>query len=224
MFHGRLRVRTGWASDLACRLSTSRLEFEEIFRDRISASIAAKQALLDNLGPCLDVAEILISAYRKGSALLLFGNGGSAADAQHIAAEFVGQFYRRRPGLPAHALAVNASVLTSIGNDQDFTQVFARQIEALARDGDVAIGITTSGNSANVVEGLRAARRKGLITVGMTGLHGGHARAECDHWIGVPATDVARIQESHILIGHVWSELVERALFPDEPPAHDSLP
>jgi D-sedoheptulose 7-phosphate isomerase len=205
-------------------LSSQRPELEGIFRDRVTASIAAKQALLEDLGPCLDVAEVLISAYRNGGALLAFGNGGSAADAQHIAAEFVGQFYRRRPALRAHALTVNTSSLTAIGNDVAFDQIFARQVEAFGRSGDVAIGITTSGNSANVLEGLRTARRLGLITVAMTGKGGGRARSESDYWVGVPATDVARVQESHILIGHVWSELVERALFPDAPPAHDSLP
>jgi D-sedoheptulose 7-phosphate isomerase len=205
-------------------LSGQRPEIEGIFRDRVTASIAAKQALLEDLGPCLDVAEVLISAYRNGGALLAFGNGGSAADAQHIAAEFVGQFYRRRPALRAHALTVNTSSLTAIGNDVAFDQIFARQVEAFGRSGDVAIGITTSGNSANVLEGLRMARRLGLTTVAMTGQSGGHARQEADYWVGVPATDIARIQESHILIGHVWSELVERALFPDAPLAHDSLP
>jgi D-sedoheptulose 7-phosphate isomerase len=205
-------------------LSGQRPELEGIFRDRVTASIAAKQALLEDLGPCLDVAEVLISAYRNGGALLAFGNGGSAADAQHIAAEFVGQFYKRRPALRAHALTVNTSSLTAIGNDVAFEQVFARQVEALGRSGDVAIGITTSGNSANVLEGLRMARRLGLTTVALTGQSGGRARHESDHWVGVPATDVARIQESHIMIGHIWSELVERALFPDAAPAHDSLP
>ena len=205
-------------------MSGQRPELERIFRERVTASIAAKQALLEDLGPCLDVAEVLISAYRNGGALLAFGNGGSAADAQHIAAEFVGQFYRRRPAIRAHALTVNTSSLTAIGNDVAFDQVFARQVEALGRGGDVAIGITTSGNSANVLEGLRMARRLGLTTVALTGQSGGRARHESDHWVGVPATDVARIQESHIMIGHIWSELVERALFPDAPPAHDSLP
>jgi D-sedoheptulose 7-phosphate isomerase len=209
---------------MARRLSSQRPELEGIFRDRILSSVAAKQALLQDLGPCLDVAEALISAYQNGGALLIFGNGGSAADAQHIAAEFVGQFYRRRPSLRAHALTVNTSSLTSIGNDVSYDQVFARQVEAFGRRGDIAIGISTSGNSANVVEGLRMARSLGLATVAMTGSGGGLARNESDFWVGVPATDVARIQESHILIGHVWSELVERALFPDAPPAHDSIP
>jgi D-sedoheptulose 7-phosphate isomerase len=205
-------------------VSEGRPELDGIFRERIGASIAAKQALLMDLGPCLDVAEVLIATYRRGCAALLFGNGGSAADAQHIAAEFVGQFYRRRPPLRAHALTANSSTMTSISNDVAFEQVFARQVEALGREGDVAIGITTSGNSANVVEGLRAAKHLGLTAISLTGSDGGLARGESDYWVGVPASDVARIQESHILIGHVWSELVERALFPDAPPAHNSIP
>jgi D-sedoheptulose 7-phosphate isomerase len=205
-------------------LNSQRPELQDIFRERVGASIAAKQALLEDLGACLDVAETLIAAYRNGGALLIFGNGGSAADAQHIAAEFVGQFYRRRPALRAHALTVNTSSLTSIANDTTFVQVFARQVEALGRRGDIVIGISTSGRSPNVVEGLRAARRMELTTVAMTGSSGGILRAEADYWVGVPATDVARIQEAHIMIGHIWSELVERALFPDSPPAHDSLP
>lgn len=205
-------------------MTGQRRELEAIFRARVAASIAAKQALLESLDPCLEVAEVLISAYCNGGGLLVFGNGGSAADAQHIAAEFVGQFYRRRPALRAQALTVNTSSLTAIGNDVAFEQVFARQVEALGRTGDVVIGITTSGNSANVVEGLRAARRMGLVAIALTGQSGGRARAESDLWVGVPAADVARIQESHILIGHVWSELVESALFPDAPPAHDSIP
>jgi D-sedoheptulose 7-phosphate isomerase len=205
-------------------LSSQRPELEAIFRGRVTASIAAKQALLEDLGSCLDAAEALIAAYRNGGALLVFGNGGSAADAQHIAAELVGQFYYRRSALRAQALTVNTSSLTSIGNDTGFEQVFVRQVEAFGRRGDVAIGISTSGRSANVVEGLRAARRAGLTTIAMTGRSGGLVRAESDHWVGVPATDVARIQECHIMIGHIWCELIERALFPDAPPAHDSLP
>jgi D-sedoheptulose 7-phosphate isomerase len=205
-------------------LSAPRPELEGIFRERIAASVAAKQALLEDLGACLDVAELLIEAYRNGGALLVFGNGGSAADAQHIAAELVGQFYRRRPALRAQALSVNTSSLTAIGNDVGFDHVFARQVEAFGRRGDVAIGITTSGNSADVLEGLRMARRIGLATVAMTGRSGGRAREECDHWVGVPAVDTARIQESHILIGHVWCELVERALFPDAERTDNRLP
>ena len=166
-----------------------------------------------NLTACLDVAELLISAYRDGRCALLFGNGGSAADAQHIAAEFVGRFYLDRRALPAHSLTVNTSILTAIANDLSYEAIFARQIEAIGRPGDVAIGLSTSGRAANVVAGLRAARQAGLIAVAMTGADGGPARDVADHWVSVPSTDVPRIQEAHIMIGHIWSELVEAALF-----------
>ena len=198
-------------------------DVEEVFRQRIHASIEAKRALLDDLGPSMEVAQLLIDAFRNGGGLLIFGNGGSAADAQHIAAEFLGQFYRHRPALRAVALTVNTSALTAISNDVGYDRVYARQVEAHGRTGDVVVGISTSGNSASVVEGLRMARRLGLATVALTGQDGGQARYEADHWVGVPSRDVARIQESHILIGHVWSELVETALFPDAPRT-DSAP
>ena len=186
---------------------------EARFQAGVEASIQVKQALLDDLGPCLEVARALIRAYRDGHTLFLFGNGGSAADAQHIAAEFVGRFYLERRSLPAHALTVNTSVLTAIANDYGFEHVFARQLEASGRSGDVAVGLTTSGHAANVVAGLRAARVQGMTTVAMTGATGGQAKNDVDHWIGVPSADVPRIQEAHIMIGHLWSELVESALF-----------
>ena len=186
---------------------------EDRFRRQVEASIAAKQALLADLRPCVAVAETLINAYRNHGQLFLFGNGGSAADAQHIAAEFLGRFYLERRALPAQALTVNTSALTAIGNDYSFEQVFARQLQALGRQGDVAIGISTSGNAANVLAGLGAARDLGLTTAAMTGASGGMARELVDHWVGVPSTDVPRIQEAHIMIGHIWSELVEAALF-----------
>jgi D-sedoheptulose 7-phosphate isomerase len=188
-------------------------ELEDRFRRQVGASVAAKQALLADLGPCIAVAEALISTFRGDGQLFLFGNGGSAADAQHIAAEFLGRFYLERRALPAQALTVNTSALTAIGNDYSFEQVFARQLQALGRPGDVAVGISTSGNAANVVAGLRVAREKGLVTVAMTGSGGGAARDIVDHWIGVPSDDTPRIQEAHIMIGHIWSELVESALF-----------
>jgi D-sedoheptulose 7-phosphate isomerase len=185
----------------------------EQFRRQVEASIRAKQDLLADLGACVDVAAVLIEAYRNGHALFLFGNGGSAADAQHIAAEFLGRYYLERPALAAHALTVNTSALTAIGNDYGFETVFARQLQALGKPGDVAVGISTSGNAANVVAGLRAARALGMITVALTGAGGGQAKGIVDHWIGVPTDDVPRVQEAHIMIGHIWSELVEAALF-----------
>ncbi len=159
-------------------------------------------------------AAAFISALRSGRTLLFFGNGGSAADAQHLAAEFVNRFVVDRPGLPALALTTDTSVLTSIGNDQDFSRVFSRQVEALGRPGDVAVGISTSGRSANVLEGLRAARARGLVTVGFTGGQDGPLDAICDHLVRVPSATTARIQEVHILVGHVLCELVDEALFP----------
>lgn len=188
-------------------------QLAERFRRQVEESARVKNALLADLGPCVSVAGMLIEAYRGGHAMFLFGNGGSAADAQHIAAEFLGRYYIERRALAAHALTVNASALTAIGNDYSFEHVFARQLQALARPGDVAVGISTSGNAANVIAGLAAAREIGMITVALTGAAGGKAKPLVDHWVGVPSDDTPRIQEAHITIGHIWSELVEDALF-----------
>jgi D-sedoheptulose 7-phosphate isomerase len=157
------------------------------------------------------VAATLIAALRSGGKLLFFGNGGSAADAQHLAAEFVNRFAVERRALPAIALTTDSSVLTSIGNDYAFERIFARQVEALGRPGDVAIGLSTSGRSPNVIEGLRAARRGGLVTVGLTGEAGGALAGECDLILMVPSSDTARIQETHILAGHILCRLVDDA-------------
>ena len=185
----------------------------ERFRARVVASVDVKQALLDDLGPSIAVARVLIHAYRAGNALFLFGNGGSAADAQHIAAEFLGRFYIERPSLAAHALTVNTSALTAIGNDYSFADVFARQLRALGRPGDVAVGISTSGNAANVVAALEAANDIGMTSVALTGSKGGRAREVSGCWVGVPSDDTPRIQEAHVMIGHIWSELVEADLY-----------
>jgi D-sedoheptulose 7-phosphate isomerase len=183
------------------------------FRAQVEQSIGVKQALLEDLGPCLLVAQVLIDAYRAGNSMFLFGNGGSAADAQHIAAEFLGRFYIERPGLAAHALTVNTSALSAIANDYSFAEVFARQVRALGRRGDVAVGISTSGNAENVLAGLAAATEVGMTTVALTGAKGGRAKGAVDHWVGVPSDDTPRIQEAHVMIGHIWSELVEADLF-----------
>lgn len=183
------------------------------FGDRIAASIATKQALAQDLDASMAVGLALVEAYREGGKLLIFGNGGSAADAQHIAAEFVGRFYLDRRALPAMALSVNTSAVTAIGNDFGFESLFARQVEAFGKRGDVAIGLSTSGNSANVVAGLRAAREGGLVTVALVGASGGRMAEFADHVVTVPSSDTPRIQESHILLGHIWSEMVEQALF-----------
>ena len=194
-------------------------DFEHRVRKVIEASIATKQSLLSSPDVVMTVAkvsEILVNALKQGNKALLFGNGGSAADAQHIAAELVGRFALERPALPALALSVNTSCVTAIGNDYGFDQVFSRQIEALARPGDVAIGISTSGNSANVLRAMSTARKIGLYTIALTGRTGGNLRNTVDHCICVPSNEKPRIQECHILIGHIISELVEREMFREE--------
>jgi D-sedoheptulose 7-phosphate isomerase len=188
-------------------------------RRLVEASIAVKQRLLHDAGAMAAtaaVSEILIDAVKTGHKPMLFGNGGSAADAQHIAAEFVGRFNFDRPPLPALALSVNSSCVTAIGNDYGYENVFARQIEALGHAGDVAIGISTSGNSPNLLRAFAVARQMGLHTVALTGATGGLVKPVVDHCISVPCTETPRIQECHILIGHIISELVEQALFAEQ--------
>src|SRR5258705_12752455 len=190
--------------------------FERRVSALIEASIVTKQSMLNDtelISTAAKVSEILVHALKQGNKALFFGNGGSAADAQHIAAELVGRFAFDRPALPALALSVNTSCVTAIGNDFGFEQVFSRQLEALARPGDVAIGISTSGNSANVIHALTTAKKIGLHTVCLTGRTGGRLRSEVDHCICAPSAETPRIQECHVLIGHIISELVERQIF-----------
>jgi len=150
---------------------------------------------------------------RAGHRAFLFGNGGSAADAQHMAAELVSRYLRERPGLPVVALTVNTSSLTAIANDYSYDAVFARQLEALGSAGDMAIGISTSGHSRNVLLAIEAAKRKGMTSVGLTGQEGGQLRGLVDWCICVPSRETPRVQESHILIGHILCEIVESQLF-----------
>jgi len=181
----------------------------------IAASIGTHQRLLNSEATVrliAAVAELIVKAMRQGRKLLLFGNGGSAADAQHLAAEFVGRFAIERAALPAFALSVNTSCLTAIGNDYGFDQVFARQIEAFGKSGDVAVGISTSGNSANVLLGLAKAKEIGLTTIALTGDSEGKMKNDADYCVCVPSSETPRIQECHILIGHVIAELVEKAI------------
>jgi D-sedoheptulose 7-phosphate isomerase len=194
-------------------------DFEQRVRRSIEASIATKQRLLSSgevVATVAKVSEILVDALERGNKVLLFGNGGSAADAQHIAAEFVGRFAFDRPALPAMALSVNGSSVTAIGNDYGFDRVFSRQLEALARAGDVAIGISTSGKSPNVLLALAVARKLGLHTIALTGSSGGMLRNAVDYCICVPSHETPRIQECHILVGHTISELVEQAIFHEQ--------
>jgi len=159
------------------------------------------------------VARLCAKALRDGNKLLLAGNGGSAADAQHLAAELVSRFYFDRPGLAAVALTTDTSALTAIGNDYGFERLFARQVDALGRKGDVFIGLSTSGNSPNILKALDEARLKGLVTVGLTGQGGGKMAALCDHCLRMPSSETPRIQEGHIVVGHTLCALVEREMF-----------
>lgn len=160
------------------------------------------------------VVQAVVTALRADKKILFCGNGGSAADAQHIAAELSGRFYHDRDPLFAEALHVNTSYLTAVANDYSYDQVYSRLVKAKGRPGDVLIGISTSGNSGNIVEALKMARAQGMVTVSMTGATGGKMRDLSDHLLNVPSTDTPRIQEVHILLGHIICELVERELFP----------
>jgi len=194
-------------------------DFEQRVTEAIRASIAVKQLLLANQGLIAllaMVSEVMVAAFEKGNKVLLFGNGGSAADAQHVAAEFVGRFAFDRPALPALALSVNSSCVTAISNDHGFDTVFSRQIEALGRAGDIAIGISTTGNSPNVLRGLVAASKMGIHTVALTGCTGGELKSVVDYCICVPSNETPRIQECHILIGHIISELTEQTIFHEQ--------
>ena len=181
-------------------------------------SIRVKQAFLrDNLDILAKAIDAVVAAFKSGNKLLLFGNGGSAADAQHIAAEFVNRFRVERPPLAAIALTTDSSALTSIANDYDYSLVFAKQIQALGKPGDVAIAISISGNSANVIAAVEVCKQLQIRTIGLTGGSGGKMTGKVDHLLNVGASkDTARIQESHILIGHVICEMVDAALYPAE--------
>jgi len=183
---------------------------ERVLRDSADTLAAAARVLAVSTA---DAAALVANALRAGSKVLLCGNGGSAADAQHIAAELAGRLRIERPALPALALTVNPSVLTAVANDYGYEAVFARQVEALGRPGDVLIGISTSGASGNVVAALAAARSAGMRTVGLMGKAGGPMKEHCDVAILVPSSDTQRIQEVHIVVGHAICELVERGLF-----------
>jgi D-sedoheptulose 7-phosphate isomerase len=177
-----------------------------------AATIALHERVRANLGPALVAAEAMSAALKAGRKVLAFGNGGSAADAQHLSAELVGRFQKERAPLPAIALTVDPSILTSIANDYSYRQVFVRQIEALGQPGDVALGISTSGESPNVVMGLQAARAKGLKTIALTGRDGGSVGRAADVHVNVPDASAARVQEVHRTLLHVFCEVIESDL------------
>jgi D-sedoheptulose 7-phosphate isomerase len=181
-------------------------------------SIQVKRAFLrDNVDTLIKVIDAITAVFRSGNKLLLFGNGGSAADAQHIAAELVNRFRIERPPLPAIALTTDTSILTSIANDYDYTETFAKQVRALGKEGDVALAISTSGNAANVLAAIDVCKQLKITTIGLTGGEGGKMVGKVDYLLRVSETqNTARIQETHILIDHVICELVDAKLFPSQ--------
>jgi len=185
-------------------------------KDILLESIQVKEELLRTaIGQILEIAELAIDCLKKGGKIILFGNGGSASDSQHIAAELVGRFKRDRAGLAAIAITTNTSVLTAVANDYGYEVIFAKQIEALGNKNDLVIGISTSGKAKNVAYGIKQAKKMGLKTVALTGGDGGDLARLADVSLLVPSSVTARIQEAHITIGHVICELIEQTLFQD---------
>jgi D-sedoheptulose 7-phosphate isomerase len=193
----------------------------EKIRSILQASIHTKQLILQEQGLLEQVnrsAQCITQAFQQKKRLYLCGNGGSAADAQHLAAEFSGRFYTDRKALPAEALHTNSSYLTAVANDYGYDLVYARLIEGITEAGDVLIGLSTSGNAANVVKAFESARSLGVTTIGFTGNTGGKMKELSDYWIGVPSNDTPRIQEAHITLGHIICQLVEESFFQPNPP------
>ena len=191
-------------SEVRAAIGTTRRLLEAMEADAALCEAAAR------------AAEAVTAALRRGGKLMLCGNGGSAADAQHWAGELVSRFHYDRPGLPALALTVDSSILTAVGNDYGYARVFARQVEALGRAGDVLFALSTSGNSPNVLEALAAARARDILCVGFTGARGGKMAALCDLCLRVPSESTPRIQEGHAVLGHAICAMVEAAIFPPE--------
>ena len=187
---------------------------EDIIVNIFKESAQLKESFVnENLLRIVQVVEAITAALKSGSKILLFGNGGSAADAQHLAAEFVNRFLIERPPLPAISLSTDTSIITSIGNDYDFSEIFSKQIRAIGHAGDVAWGISTSGTSKNVLKGLEQAKKMGLITIGMTGKDGGDIAGIVDYSLNVASSSTPRIQEVHITVGHVICQMVDLKLF-----------
>ena len=192
---------------------------KENIRSIIQASIDCKIALSENeelISVIERAVEIITKAFRQGNKILFCGNGGSAADAQHLAAEFTGRFYKDRQALPAEALHVNTSYLTSVANDYGFDEVYSRMIDGIGKKGDILVALSTSGNSANILNAVKTAKEKEMTVIGFTGESGGKMKDACDLLLNVSSADTPRIQETHILAGHIICQLVESAYFSDK--------
>ena len=197
------------------------LENKAAIVKQIEDSIALKKALSAQVDIIIQIASLMTEAFRRGNKVLLFGNGGSAADAEHIACELAGKYYMNREPLPAIALSANSAALTAIANDFGYQEVFGRQLRGLLVKGDVVVGISTSGSSTNVVSAIEEARKKGAITVALTGKEG-KLRQIAEYVLSIPSTDTPRIQEAHITAGHIICYLVERSLFGTNQPISTS--
>uniref|UniRef100_A0A7C4EJU2 Phosphoheptose isomerase n=1 Tax=Thermodesulfovibrio aggregans TaxID=86166 RepID=A0A7C4EJU2_9BACT len=190
------------------------MEIEEKIKKACDDSIRVKEQFFkENINLIKEVAELIAKTLNEGGKILIFGNGGSATDASHIAAEFVNRFKRERPGLPAIALNTDMAVITAIANDYDYSEVFAKQIKALGQQGDIAIGISTSGSSRNVLKAVEVAKKRGLKTIAFTSKKGEKLISRVDYAFAVPSEETPRIQETHITLGHILCELVEDILF-----------
>ena len=194
---------------------------KEKIKNIIASSIAVKQQILHDeemQQKIEDVVTIVATAFENGNKVLFCGNGGSAADAQHLAAEFSGRFYKDRKALPSEALHCNTSYLTAVANDYSYDVVYARLVDGICVSGDVLVGLSTSGNSKNIINAFETARAKNVVTIGFTGETGGNMKEASDYLFNVPSKDTPRIQESHIMIGHIICQLVEEKLFPSTLP------
>lgn len=188
----------------------------EKIKNIIASSISVKENILNNealITSVNDCVDLIVTAFKNGNKVLFCGNGGSAADAQHLAAEFSGRFYTDRDALPAEALHCNTSYLTAVANDYSYDVIYSRLIKGIGKKGDVLVGLSTSGNSKNILNAFETAKEKGMITIGFTGDTGGKMAAVSDHLLNVPSTDTPRIQESHIMLGHIICQLVEEQYF-----------
>lgn len=189
----------------------------EQIKQIIAASIETKQQLLNDASvhqKLIEVINVISKAFQNGNKVLFCGNGGSAADAQHLAAEFSGRFYKDRKALPAEALHCNTSYLTAVANDYSYDVIYARLVDGIGVKGDVVIGLSTSGNSKNIIQAFKVAKEKEIITIGFTGASGGKMKEISDYLFNIPSNDTPRIQESHIMLGHIICQLVEEKMFP----------
>ncbi len=193
---------------------------QQTIKDIISVSIATKQQMLADekiIATVSNCVDAIVAAFKNGNKVLFCGNGGSAADAQHLAAEFSGRFYIDRPALPAEALHCNTSYLTAVANDYSYDLIYARLLQGIGNKGDVLIGLSTSGNSKNIIKAFDVAKQKGMVTIGFTGETGGGMKAMSDYLLNVPSTDTPRIQECQMLLGHIICQLVEEKIYPSAP-------